>query len=144
MGRWLWLLLLLAMPLVGQAAIVPDASVVQTDPDAPRLPPDTAPRSRPPVASTPAPQATSAPRPRPTPSASKAPRPVPAAASAGQDGRAFGDREAAQAPGDTRALLPLAPTPISRASSMPLWISVVVFLIIALAGSWLAQQRSGE
>lgn len=145
MGRWLMLLLLLCgSPWTVGAAIVPDASVVKTDPEAPPMPPDKAPRRAAP-ASTPVPRSTPAARPPVKPAPEATAKAIPASSSSsGSSGRAFGDREAAQSPGETRALLPLAPTPISRASSVPLWISLVVFLFIAAAGSWLAQQRSGE
>ena len=143
MGRWLILWLLCCSPMVAGAAIVPDASVVKTDPEAPQMPPDLAPKTRVSSPSTPAPQST--PVARPTPQRSPEAPPIPASSSgANSSGNAFGDREADQSPGESRALLPLAPSPISRASSVPLWISLVLFLLIALAGSWLAQQRSGE
>lgn len=140
--------LLLCLVLLGApawAAVVPDASVVEPDSGAPRLPP-------------PDPSAQHSPKPGQLP-----PAPVtPSGASSAPGGTALGpDRPELAVPtsggafsnnsntdpsstGETRPLEPLAPAPVSTASSTPLWAALILFLFLAGGGFWLAQRRAQE
>lgn len=144
MGFWRgWMLLLCLLFGAGPswAAVVPDGSVVRTEDQAPRLPVsegDNHPPSKAPPVSKPSPPSTPVPA---TPT-------LPPGASASQPGSAsaFGGTSASEGPnpGDSQPLQPLAPAPVSSASTTPLWAALIVFLFLAVGGLWLAQQRSQD
>jgi len=140
--------LLLCLVLLGApawGAVVPDASVVEPDSGSPRLPPRD-------------PSAQHSPKPGELP-----PVPVsPGGSSANSGGPATGpDQPHVAVPtsggafsnssstdpsntGETRPLEPLAPAPVSTASTTPLWAALILFLILAGGGFWLAQRRAQE
>jgi hypothetical protein len=127
------------------AAIVPDGAVVHSEADAPVL------TAEPPAKQPMRPQHT----PRP-PSSSKPAAKRPAAGSAAKGSspsaslptkkHAFdqGGEQGAPDPGGSRPLQPLAPAPLASGSTAPLWTALFLFLLLAVAGFWLAQQRSDD
>lgn len=144
MRRALSLLLILWMSWAGGAAIVPDGAVVHSEAEAPLL--TTEPPERQPMR----PQET----PRP-PAARPGVKRQPPASAPGKSGapstlpsktHAFdnGSRQGAPDPGGSRPLQPLAPAPVSTGSTAPLWTALFLFLLLAVAGFWLAQQRSDD
>lgn len=146
--RWiaLWLLVFTLGVSAGPAwsAIVPDGSVVERETEAPKLPPgpDTknkVPKVKPGEGQKPAVKAT----PKEA-TANRKPLKRPNGVAPGNQGSAFGNQDAAPEPGDARPLVPLAPTPVSTGSTTPLWAALVMFLLLAAAGFWLAQRRSHE
>ncbi|MBN9418923.1 MAG: hypothetical protein J0I12_25955 [Candidatus Eremiobacteraeota bacterium] len=140
--RWLfWLLLCLA----AWGAVVPDASIVQPEDGAPRLP--TA--ADPTVKHTPAPGKVPENQPKPGPGSPAqnggGPGDQPQVAVPGSGG-AFADHTSTDpaSTGESRPLEPLAPAPVSTGSARPLWAALVVFLFLAIGGFWLAQRRDQE
>lgn len=133
-------LLMLGLPGSGWSAIVPDGSVVKSEDQAPGLPGATPAKKPRPVASE-----TPGPKSDPTPAAAvERPRPSDKGdrgANAAFGGQAPGDNDN---PGETAPLKPLAPAPVSTASTTPLWAALVVFLFLAIGGFWLAQQRNQD
>lgn len=140
----LWLLLLCLTPAFG--AVVPDASVVEPDSGAPRLPVPNDPSAQhsPHVGEVPV-----HPTPAATPSGPAGPAP------AGPDqpheavptsGGAFSDQNSTDpsSTGESRPLEPLAPAPVSTASTTPLWAALILFLFLAIGGFWLAQRRDQD
>lgn len=137
---WVWL----AMP--SSAAVVPDGSVVHSEPEAPLLAvpdkprqplPRSSPRSRPASSRTPsAPAAASN-----SAGASAQEQSVPASS-----GPTFGPggSHSGSDPTGSEPLRPLAPAPVSTSSTAPLMTAVFLFVVLAAAGFWLARQRSGE
>ena len=141
--------LLLCLVLLGApawGAVVPDASVVEPDSGSPRLPPrdPSAHHSAKPGQTPPAPV---------TPSGAASPGPGGTAPGPDQpqvalpdSGGAFSDSSNTDPSntGETRPLEPLAPAPVSTASTTPLWAALILFLFLAGGGFWLAQQRAQE
>ena len=141
--------LLLCLVLLGApawGAVVPDASVVEPDSGSPRLPPRD-------------PSAHNSPKPGQLPAAPVAPGgpsgTVPGGPSTGPDqaqvavptsGGAFSNSSNTDPSntGETRPLEPLAPAPVSTASTTPLWAALILFLFLAGGGFWLAQRRAQE
>ncbi len=139
----LWLLLCLA----AWGAVVPDASVVEPEAGAPRLPSadPTARHGSPPG------QVPSQVPSRPQPGASGTPTRTGAGAESAKvavpsSGGAFSDQNNTDPSntGESRPLEPLAPAPVSTGSSAPLWAALIVFLLLAIGGFWLAQRRDQE
>lgn len=144
MRTWLvWLFLCLA----AWGAVVPDASIVEPEEGAPRLPTAADAASK----HNPAPgQVPEQPRQSPANSPSGTIGPgtsveTPQAA-APSSGGAFSDQNSTDpaSTGETRPLEPLAPAPVSTASTTPLWAAMVLFLFLAIGGFWLAQRRDQE
>jgi|JI10StandDraft_1071094.scaffolds.fasta_scaffold824379_1 hypothetical protein len=136
----LWLLLCLAT----WGAVVPDASIVEPDAGAPRLPSANDPSAR----HSPVPGQVPS-HPAKTPAASSA------AATGGVEqpqaavpssGGAFSDQNNTDpsSTGESRPLEPLAPAPVSTSSTTPLWAALILFLFLAIGGFWLAQRRDQE
>lgn len=139
----LWFMLCLA----AWGAVVPDASIVQPEDGAPRLP----------TTADPAVKHTSAPgqvppQNQPTPSPGSSTQ-NPAAAGEQQpqvavptSGGAFADHSSTDpaSTGESRPLEPLSPAPVSTGSAKPLWAALAVFLFLAIGGFWLAQRRDQE
>jgi hypothetical protein len=139
---WLGLLALFAMPSWG--AVVPDGSVVKSEDQAPSLPVDagTAKSSKLPGSSATKPKPkTKASEPKPSPPPRRAAQGNPSPSGAAFGGRGGGDTDN---PGESRPLVPLAPAPVSTASTTPLWAALAVFLVLAVGGFWLAQQRNQD
>lgn len=135
----MWVLLCLA----AWGAVVPDASIVEPEAGAPRLP----------SAADPAVKRS------PTPGQAGQPHPPSATPSGGApggvdqpqvavptSGGAFSDQNNTDpsSTGETRPLEPLAPAPVSTASTTPLWAALILFLFLAIGGFWLAQRRDQE
>ena len=140
--RWLFWLLLC---LTAWAAVVPDASVVEPDAGAPRLPSaDPAARHSPAPGQVPA-APTSGASASPS-SKSSAGNGEPAQVAVPTSGGAFSDQNNTDPSntGESRPLEPLAPAPVSTGSATPLWAALVVFLFLAIGGFWLAQRRDQE
>lgn len=142
--RWLCLLMVATCCWSAGAAIVPDGAVVHSEADAPVL------TAEPPARQPMRPQHT--PRPQPEKPAAKRPAASatngakPAASSLPTKKHAFDDGSPAGAPdpGGSRPLQPLAPAPLASGSTAPLWTALFLFLLLAVAGFWLAQQRSDD
>ena len=125
-------------------AVVPDASVVEPEAGAPRLPSAADPtvKHSPTPGQVPAqPQATPAP-----PAGSEAGTVETPQAAVPTSGGAFSDQNNTDpaSTGETRPLEPLAPAPVSTGSTTPLWAALILFLFLAIGGFWLAQRRDQE
>lgn len=132
--------------LVAWGAVVPDASVVEPQDGAPRLPnagevsvkhnghPGQVPSAE-------RPQATPAAASQGSGSAS-----APAQVAVPTSGGAFADQNSTDpaSTGESRPLEPLAPAPVSTGSATPLWAALILFLFLAVGGFWLAQKRDPE
>lgn len=136
---WWWLLAILAM--AGWGAVVPDGSVVQSEDQAPHVPVVSGPAKKQPST-----LATPKPKPNRNPEGNPSPRPRPGRPKPDNSGAAFGGSPVGDTdnPGETRPLVPMAPAPVSTASTMPLWAALAVFLFLAVGGFWLAQQRNQD
>jgi len=135
-----WLLLCLA----AWGAVVPDASIVEPEAGAPRLPSaaDPAVNHSPTPGQIPAqPQVTPA-----APSGNQAGSVETPRAAVPTSGGAFSDQNNTDpaSTGETRPLEPLAPAPVSTGSTTPLWAALILFLFLAIGGFWLAQRRDQE
>lgn len=147
--RWISMVLLVfALGVSGGpawSAIVPDGSVVERETDAPKLPPGPDGKNKvPKVKVGDGQKAPAKSSPKETTANRKPPLKRPNTAAPGNQGSAFGNQNAVPDPGDARPLMPLAPTPVSTGSTTPLWAALVMFLLLAAGGFWLAQQRSHE
>ncbi|MBX3167096.1 MAG: hypothetical protein KF760_06780 [Candidatus Eremiobacteraeota bacterium] len=135
----LWLLLCLA----AWGAVVPDASVVEPDAGAPRLPSaDPAAKHSPVPGRVPShPKSGSSATPAQAGAVSE-----PAQVAVPTSGGAFSDHNSTDPSntGESRPLEPLAPAPVSTGSATPLWAALIVFLFLAVGGFWLAQRRDQE
>ncbi|MBS2039531.1 hypothetical protein JST97_31380 [bacterium] len=145
-SRLAWLLFCLLSLTPAWAAVVPDASVVEPDNGAPRLP--TA--ADPDVRHTPAAGVVPT-HPSATPAATSVPSGSPTDPGQPQvavptSGGAFSDQNNTDpsSSGETRPLEPLAPAPVSTASTTPLWAALLLFLFMAIGGFWLAQRRDQD
>lgn len=140
------LLLWLLLCLTAWGAVVPDASIVEPEAGAPRLPSANDPSAK----HSPVPaQVPSNPQQAQTPAASSAAatgaveQPQAAVPSSGG---AFSDQNNTDpsSTGESRPLEPLAPAPVSTGSTTPLWAALILFLFLAIGGFWLAQRRDQE
>ncbi len=144
--RWvaLWLMVF-ALGLPGApawSAIVPDGSVVERETDAPKLPPGPDSKGkRPKIKSDDSQKPAAKPTPKEATANRKPPLKRPNTGAPGNQGSAFSKQDSAPEPGDARPLVPLAPTTVSTGSTTPLWAALVMFLLLAAGGFWLAQQR---
>jgi hypothetical protein len=140
-----WFLCLLLCLPPAMAAVVPDASVVEPDKGAPRLAPaDPSAQHSPHVGEVPAHPTPAAPAPVPAAPGSTSPGlPQPAVPTSGG---AFSEQNNTDpsSTGESRPLQPLAPAPVSTASTTPLWAALILFLFLAIGGFWLAQRRDQE
>ncbi|MFN8613850.1 MAG: hypothetical protein U0931_40325 [Vulcanimicrobiota bacterium] len=141
--RFAWLVWLLLCLAPAWAAVVPDASVVEPDNGAPRLPTAADPEARHTprsgeVPATPAAGATASPANATGQGQSQAAVPT--------SGAAFSDQNNTDpsSAGESRPLEPLAPAPVSTASTTPLWAALILFLFLAIGGFWLAQRRDQD
>ena len=140
------LLVFLLLCLAAWGAVVPDASIVEPEAGAPRLPSANDPTAK----HSPAPgqipaQAQASPG-APAPAGNEAGRVEAPQAAVPTSGGAFSDQNNTDpaSTGETRPLEPLAPAPVSTGSTTPLWAALILFLFLAIGGFWLAQRRDQE
>ena len=132
--------------LVAWGAVVPDASVVEPQDGAPRLPR----AGEVSVKHTGSPgQVPSVDRSQATPATSgenSGSASGPAQVAVPTSGGAFADQNSTDpaSTGESRPLEPLAPASVSTASPKPLWAALILFLLLAVGGFWLAQKRDQE
>lgn len=144
LGWLLWLLLSLAP---GWAAVVPDASVVEPDNGAPRLPSASDPEVKhSPTAGVVPSQPEASGTPGPGARTGNTAQESPTVAGPVSGGAAFSDQNNTDPSntGETRPLEPLAPAPVSTASTTPLWAALLLFLCLAVGGFWMAQRRDQD
>lgn len=130
---------------VAQAAVVPDGRAARPDDGAPELP-KAASTTQVKVRSTSSATGKNQRKPRVNAAAPASPTSSGSSVNAGSSSypTTSDPLDASQNPADAKPLAPLAPTALQNSKNAPLWTALGLFVVLAIAGFWLAQQRNQD